>query len=173
MYRFRTTFEMDQGQIRQYLKTYAKTIDLCVMIFFCLLGIGWLALTISVMALWLDWAHGLLFLILSAICFVIQYIFRLLHLEYLMKHPPFAIGGYITMEMQDGFFHVNCAGRMKSYSRGDLIKLKTKTSDYILYKRKRNLFVRKEMIVIPAAVLTELMALELDRFVGVLPKQPE
>ena len=29
------------------------------------------------------------------------------------------------------------------------------------------------MIVIPAAVLTELMALELDRFVGVLPKQPE
>lgn len=173
MYRFRTTFEMDQRQIRQYLKIYAKNIDLCVTIFFCLIGAGWIALTICVMALWLDWAHGLLFLILAAICFVIQYIFRLIHLEYLMKHPPFAIGGYLTMEMQDGFFHVNCAGRMKSYSRGDLIKRKNKMSDYILYRRKRNIFVRKEMIVIPASVLTELMESELNHFVGEIPKHSE
>lgn len=173
MYRFRTTFEMDPRQIRQYLKLYAKMIDLCVTVFFCFIGAGWFALMITVMALWLDWPHGLLFLILSAICFVIQYIFRLLHLEYLMKHPPFAIGGYITMEMQDGFFHVNCAGRMKSYSRGDLVKHKTKSNDYILYKKKHNLFARKEMVVIPSTALTELIQLELDRFVGIVPKQAE
>lgn len=165
MYRFRTTFELNQMQIRRFLLIYAKPVNRWSLIVFwslavCMLGMAVYCVTKQ------DILRMVFFLIMAGICFVLQLVFCLVRLEILTKHPPYAIGGYVTLEMQDGFFHVNCSGQMKSYSKGDLIKYEgnEKGADYILFKKKKPLFGKRDMIVIPAEAMTDLIRAELDRF---------
>lgn len=168
MYRFRTTFEMNQMQIRRFLLLYTKSANMRSLIVFVSLACVMLGIAVYFVVGQKNMLKMLFFLIVSGICCVLHMVLCLIRLEILTKHPPYAIGGYITMEMQDGFFHVNCSGQMKSYSKGDLMKYtgKGKIEDYILFKKKKPFFGKRDMIVIPAEVLTDLIRTELDRFLG-------
>lgn len=163
MYRFRTTFELNQMQIRRFLLIYTKPVNRCSFIIFLSLAICMLGMAVYCL-IGQNILKMLFFLIMAGICCVLQLVLCLIRLEILTKYPPYAIGGYVTLEMQDGFFHVNCSGQMKSYSKGDLMKYKGKEEDYILFKKKKPLFGKRDMIVIPAEAMTDLIRAELDRF---------
>ncbi len=163
MYRFRTTFELSYTQMTQYVRLYAKRADMPMMVVMYIISAVFLAGAIYFGVT--QKVFEAIFFVLLAICSVVmRYILMILHHELLLKRLPFAIGTHISMELQDDFFHVNCSGQMKSYLKGDLDKIVLTNGDYVLWKKRKRMFQKRDIIVIPATVLTDLMRSELEQF---------
>ncbi len=163
MYRFRTTFELSYFQMVQYVRLYAKRVDIPIRITMGSIGVVLLAIAVY-FAITQKWFETAFFILMSVCSVISMFILTIVHQELLLRKLPFAIGSHITMELQDGFFHVNCSGQMKSYSKGDLTRVILTNGDYILWKKKNRLFQTRDIIVIPAEKLTELMRSEIEQF---------
>lgn len=163
MYRFRTTFELSYMQMTQYVRLYAKKADVPMMITMYTIAVVFLAVAIY-FGITQKWFETIFFVLLAICSVVFRFILMIVHQELLLKKLPFAIGSHISMELQDDFFHVNCSGQMKSYLKGDLTKIVLTNGDYILWKKKKRMFQKRDIIVIPATVLTDLMRSELEHF---------
>ena len=156
MYRFRTTFELSPIQIKDYMKVYEKNISRPLVLAEIFTIIVCIFVSIYFFFIKLHILKGAICILCAAIIFLVVTIIRLVILEVLWQKEPFAIGPYVTLEL-DEFFHVNCSGQMKSYMKGTLKKKVMKNGDYILYKKK-------DMIIIPYNVLTNHIRSEIDNY---------
>lgn len=163
MYRFRTTFELSYTQMTQYVRLYAKKSDIPIIVIMYTIAVAFLAAAIY-FGITQRWFETIFFVLLAVCSVVFRFILTILHQELLLKKLPFAISNHISIELQDDFFHVNCSGQMKSYLKGDLTKIILTNGDYILWKKKKRMFQKRDIIVIPATVLTDLMRSELEQF---------
>ena len=158
MYRFKTSFELSADEIKHYVKIYAKrrrkpfVIALSALTCIFILGAVFFAAVRKdiLFAAVSAGAAVLSVIIIAAVCAVFKKIY--------LKEPPFVIGPYITIELSDGFLHVNCSGNMKSYPQGRL-EADIIDGDYILT-------TKKDMVVLPHRILTRLIVGELINFLG-------
>ena len=157
MYRFRVTYELSKQQIKKYIKIYQRKKDLPISLFLVLAMIVFLVLVI-----FFDIINTLLLKIIISIVIVLFFVsvyllFNFIRFKILIKKPPFAIGPYITIEIRDGYFNVNCSGVMKGFPKGYLNGKINKKGDYILINKK-------DIIVIPSEVITPNIANELKTY---------
>lgn len=147
MYMFKTALEMTPEEIQLYTGVYAARRSRPAVAVL-------LVLTAAVAAA--AKMRSPLLAAAAVFTFAMIFIYRLALRKIYGKKPPFAIGPYVSIELRDGFLHVNCSGKMKSYPPGYL-EMDIKNGSYILTRKK-------DMVVIPRRVLNRLIVGELAKF---------
>lgn len=157
MYRFRVMFELSEEQIKKYIRYYERRRDWPVTLFLALSAAIFLFLTLFSGIIGSISLKAIICAVIIVVFLIILLLFKVIRLKLLRKKPPFAIGPYLSMEIRDGYFNVNCSGVMKGFPRGYLNGKITKKGDYVLTNKK-------DIIVIPKDVLTQNMANEIKEY---------
>ena len=145
MYRFRVMFELSEQQIKKYIRYYERRRDWPVTLFLSMSAVIFLCLTLFSGIIV---SKGLKAIICAAtvlIYLLLLFLFKFIRLKFLKKKPPFAIGPYLSMEIRDGYFNINCSGVMKGFPKGYLNGKITKNGDYILTNKKDIIIIPKEV----------------------------
>ena len=156
MYRFKTTFELMPEEIKHYVGIYAKKRSWPLIIVFSVLTAICLGGAIFSAALKRNLLIAAILAAAAVLMFLMIFISRSITKKLYIKKPPFALGPYVSIELSDGFLHVNCSGNMKSYPQGYL-EMDIKNGSYILTRKK-------DIVVLPRRILTSLIVGELAKF---------
>ncbi len=157
MYRFRVMFEMSEEQIKKYIHHYEIRRDWPFTLFITLSAVVFLCLTLFTDIISTKMLKAVICAATVLIFLAVFLLFKFIRLKLLRKKPPFAIGPYLSMEIRDGYFNVNCSGVMKGFPRKYLNGRINKNGDYILTNKK-------DIIIIPKGTLNANMEEEIKEY---------